>query len=209
MYFWTLVLVDLVWQRYKELKTPGQAVFSPHQQTPLHLLHHSHLQHFNIFSTFPHYRIAPTAKMKFSITIVAALLSATGMAAPANEVSMMAASPQWTIQTLNRVCDKPDATCTWNFKINTGSGAATACKYVVKSTKTTKASKANGGPATCGDFTITSGWSGQFGADKGFTTLSVVSKSKKQIIYPAYTDQQLAGGKVVKPDQAYAPASLP
>ncbi|KAJ3459162.1 hypothetical protein MRS44_015235 [Fusarium solani] len=128
--------------------------------------------------------------MKFSITIVAALLSATGMAAPANEVSMMAASPSG------------------QFNPSTA-GAATACKYVVKSTKTAKASKANGGPATCGDFTITSGWSGQFGADKGFTTLSVVSKSKKQIVYPAYTDQQLAGGKVVKPDQAYAPASLP
>lgn len=70
------------------------------------------------------------------------------------------------------------------------------------------ASKINGGPAKCGTFTITSGWSGQFGADKGFTTVSVVS-SKKQIVYPSYTDKQLAGGKVVKPDQKYSPASLP
>ncbi|KAH7129511.1 hypothetical protein B0J13DRAFT_509861 [Dactylonectria estremocensis] len=145
--------------------------------------------------------------MQFTTAFIA-LLSASGvMAAPAasNTVSMMAATPQWTIQTLNRVCDKADTTCTWNFKINTGSGAATPCKYVVKGTK---ASQANGGPAKCGTFTITSGWSGQFGADKGFTTVSVVS-SKKQIIYPSYTDKQLAGGKVVKPDQSYAPAALP
>ncbi|KAF5009917.1 hypothetical protein FDECE_3902 [Fusarium decemcellulare] len=147
--------------------------------------------------------------MKFSTTIVAALFSATGMAAPASgttEVSMMAASPQWTLQGLKRTCDKADTTCTWNFKINTGSGAATPCKYVVKAKK--GASKANGGPSKCGTFTITSGWSGQFGADKGFTTVSVVS-SQKKIIYASYTDKQLAGGKVVKPDQSYAPAALP
>ncbi|KAF4973857.1 hypothetical protein FZEAL_9175 [Fusarium zealandicum] len=146
--------------------------------------------------------------MKFTAACVA-LLSATGAvaapAAAADSVSMMAASPQWTIQTLNRVCDKADTTCTWNFKINTGSGAATPCKYVVKAKG---ASKANGGPAKCGTFTITSGWSGQFGPNNGFTTLSVVS-SKKQIVYPSYTDKQLAGGKVVKPDQKYAPAALP
>ncbi|KAF4446591.1 small secreted protein [Fusarium austroafricanum] len=150
--------------------------------------------------------------MKFTAAIIA-LVSATGAVAapsiPVDSVSMMAASPQWTIQSLSRACDKADTTCTWNFKINTGSGAATACKYVVKAKG---ASKANGGPAKCGTganvFTITSGWSGQFGADKGFTTLSVVS-SKKQIIYPSYTDKQLAGGKVVKPDQSYSPAALP
>ncbi|KAK7416169.1 hypothetical protein QQX98_005366 [Neonectria punicea] len=146
--------------------------------------------------------------MKFTAAFVALLSATSAVAAPApaNEaVSMMAATPQWTIQGLNRVCDKDDTICTWNFKINTGSGAATACKYVIKG-KT--ASHANGGPTKCGTFTVTSNWSGQFGADKGFTTMSVVS-SKKQIIYPSYTDKQLAGGKVVKPDQAYAPAALP
>ncbi|KAH7123050.1 hypothetical protein EDB81DRAFT_813493 [Dactylonectria macrodidyma] len=144
--------------------------------------------------------------MQFSTALVAILSAASGvMAAPADTVSMMAATPQWTIQSLNRVCDKADTTCTWNFKIYTGSGTATPCKYVVKGKK---ASQAKGGPSKCGTFTITSGWSGQFGADKGFTTVSVVS-SKKQIIYPSYTDKQLAGGKVVKPDQSYAPAALP
>ncbi|KAF5022720.1 hypothetical protein F66182_5268 [Fusarium sp. NRRL 66182] len=136
--------------------------------------------------------------MKFTAAFVA-LISATGaVAAPAaDSVSMMAATAQWTIQSLNRVCDKADTTCTWNFKINTGSGAATPCKYVVKAKG---ASKANGGPVKCGTFTITSGWSGQFGPSKGFTTVSVVN-NKKQIIYASYTDKQLASGKVVKPDQ--------
>ncbi|RGP70923.1 small secreted [Fusarium sporotrichioides] len=147
--------------------------------------------------------------MKFTTSLFA-LAAATGAvaapSAPLDAVSMMAATPMWTIESMQRTCDKPDTTCTWNFKINTGSGAATACKYVVKASK--NASQANGGPAKCGTFTITSGWSGQFGPDNGFTTLSVVS-SKKQIVYPSYTDKQLAGGKVVKPDQKYAPASLP
>ncbi|KAM0343791.1 hypothetical protein ACHAPU_008219 [Fusarium lateritium] len=145
--------------------------------------------------------------MKFTAALVALVSASGAVAAPAaaDSVSMMAASPMWTMQSVSRSCDKADTTCTWNFNINTGSGAATACKYVVKAKS---ASKANGGPAKCGTFTITSGWSGQFGPTSGFTTLSVVS-SKKQIIYPSYTDKQLAGGKVVKPDQKYAPAALP
>ncbi|KAH6889497.1 hypothetical protein B0T10DRAFT_606783 [Thelonectria olida] len=150
--------------------------------------------------------------MKFSAAILATLLSGSALAAPApaDSVSMMAASPQWTIQGMYRKCDTPDKTCTWNFKIYTGSGTATTCRHIVKSTSASpKASRANGGPSTCGDFTVTSGWSGQFGEGNGFTTLSVVSKSKKQIIWPAYTDKQVPFGKVVKPDQSYAPASLP
>ncbi|KAH8173687.1 hypothetical protein LIA77_07942 [Sarocladium implicatum] len=148
--------------------------------------------------------------MKFAI--VATLLSATSvLAAPAPEpateaVSMMAASPQWTIQSLKRSCNKADTECTWNFGIYPGSGKATSCKYVVKAKG---ASKANGGPSKCGDYTITSGWSGQFGAGNGFTTLSVVNDKSRQIVWPAYTDKQLAGGKVVKPDQKYSPAALP
>ena len=66
-----------------------------------------------------------------------------------------------------------------------------------------------GGPGKCGAYTVTSGWSGQFGEGNGFTTLSVVDQAKKLIVWPAYTDKQLAGGKVVKPDQAYAPTKLP
>jgi hypothetical protein len=148
--------------------------------------------------------------MKFAI--VATLLSATSvLAAPAPEpaadvVSMMAASPQWTIQSLKRNCNKANTECTWNFGIYPGSGKATSCTYVVKAKG---ASTANGGPSKCGDYTITSGWSGQFGPGNGFTTLSVVNNKSKRIVWPAYTDKQLASGKVVKPDQSYAPAALP
>ena len=61
----------------------------------------------------------------------------------------------------------------------------------------------------CGKYTISTGWSDQFGKDQGFTTLSVVNNDIKQIIWPAYTDKQLSGGKLVKPDQSYSPAKLP
>lgn len=137
------------------------------------------------------------------------LLLATLCAAPAvlaAPVSMMANSPEWTIQSMKRVCAADDSSCTWTFGIYPGSGDATACKLVVTANT---ASQANGGPASCGDYTVTSGWSGQFGPGNGFTTLSVVNNKSRQIIWPAYTDKQLAGGNVVTPDQSYAPAALP
>ncbi|KAF4981734.1 hypothetical protein FZEAL_2536 [Fusarium zealandicum] len=145
--------------------------------------------------------------MKFSAPIIA-LFSATGaMAAPAasDAVSMMAAAPQWTVKDLKRYCRADNSICNWKFGIDIGSGAVTECRYDIKGPN---ASKKNGGPSKCGDFTITSGWSNQFGDDAAFTTVSIVS-SKKQIIYASYTDKQLAGAKIVKPDQKYAPAALP
>ncbi|KAM0347690.1 hypothetical protein ACHAPU_004705 [Fusarium lateritium] len=146
--------------------------------------------------------------MKFSAAVFT-FLAATGVsAAPAAEtVNMMASSPQWTIRDAKRYCRSDDSICNWKFGIDTGSGTPVVCKYDVKGPGASK--KTAAGPGTCGDFTITSGWSGQFGADQGFTTLSVVSNSKRQIIWPAYTDKQLAGAKIVKPDQSYSPASLP
>ncbi|KAF4453651.1 small secreted protein [Fusarium austroafricanum] len=146
--------------------------------------------------------------MKFSAAVFT-LIAATGVsAAPAaDSVNMMAATPQWTIRDAKRYCRSDDSVCFWKFGVDTGNGKPTECKYEVKGPKASKARAA--GPFTCGDYTVTSGWSDQFGPNNGFTTLSVVSKSKKQIIWPAYTDKQLAGGKIVKPDQSYAPASLP
>ncbi|KAJ4254504.1 hypothetical protein NW762_010103 [Fusarium torreyae] len=144
--------------------------------------------------------------MQFSLAFVAAVLGATSVAAaPPPTVNMMAASPQWTIESLSRNCNKANTQCTWNFKIDTHKSAATPCKFVVNGSK---ASQRNGGPVKCGSYTVTSGWSGQFGPGNGFTTFSVVS-SGRQIIWPAYTDKQVASGKVVKPDQSYAPANLP
>ncbi|CAI7662463.1 unnamed protein product [Penicillium glandicola] len=141
------------------------------------------------------------------LLIATGLVASSAFAAPADTSakSMMADSPEWTLQDTKRVCNTDDTSCTWTFGIYPGSGDATACTLLVEGTT---ASRANGGPATCGGYTVTSGWSGQFGDDNGFTTLSVVDNAAREIIWPSYTDAQLAGGDVVKPDQSYAPVSL-
>ncbi|KJZ72684.1 hypothetical protein HIM_07876 [Hirsutella minnesotensis 3608] len=148
--------------------------------------------------------------MHFTQTLIAALAAASSaVAAPAEPAakSMMAPAPQWTIEKLQRVCDKGDQQCTWTFGINThvDKAPATACKLEVKGPG---ASRAKGGPARCGDYTVTSGWSGQFGEGKGFTTLSVVDNKKRLIVWPAYNDNQVKDGKPVQPDQSYAPQTI-
>lgn len=146
--------------------------------------------------------------MQFSQLLLATLMAApAALAAPAPVagVSMMATGSTWTIDNMKRTCNAADTQCTWTFGIDTGSGTATSCKMVVKATDASEAA----GAATCGIFSVTSGWSGQFGAGNGFTTLSVVDNNSRQIIWPAYTDKQLDTGKVVKPDQSYTPSNLP
>lgn len=147
--------------------------------------------------------------MQFTTLLVSALVSATGMAAPsqprAGAVSMMAEASTWTITSLSRTCNAADTSCTWTFGINNGT-ATTPCTEVVTGTP---ASQTNGGPATCGPYTVTSGWSGQFGAGNGFTTLAVVNYPAGLIVYPAYTDKQVSTGAVVTPDQSYTPQALP
>ncbi|KAI9369293.1 hypothetical protein BJX61DRAFT_520169 [Aspergillus egyptiacus] len=148
--------------------------------------------------------------MQFSLhhLLFAALACSTTLAAPTPSgpaKSMMVENTQWTIEDMKRVCDDADTECTWTFGIDTPSGS-TDCTYVVTGSP---ASQANGGPEHCGDYTITSGWSGQFGPEDGFTTLSVVHEESRQIIWPAYRDDQLEGGEVVKPDQSYTPSVLP
>lgn len=71
------------------------------------------------------------------------------------------------------------------------------------------ASEAIGGPAYCGNYTVASSWSSQFGIQTAFTTLSVINYATDLIIYPAYRDTQLEGGRVVTPDQSYIPEHLP
>jgi hypothetical protein len=142
--------------------------------------------------------------MQFSTTFLALLATASSaLAAPAPaDKSMMAAGSTWTMQNFKRVCG--GGTCSYSYSINTNDGtAATACAYKVTGSPATHASYQN---IKCGAFTIGSTWSGQFGADQGFQTLSVVKG--KQILYPAYTDAQLASGQVVKPDQSYTPQNL-
>ncbi|KAI1427511.1 surface protein 1 [Xylaria sp. FL1777] len=121
------------------------------------------------------------------------------------------ASTEWTLQSLERVCDGTDASCTWTFGINTNEAGvnATACAYTVAATSAGPASQSNGGPTTCGVFTITSGWSGQFGPDQGFTVISVVDYAKKLIAYAGYTDAMVKNGTTVTPDLSFPVQTLP
>ncbi|PHH62102.1 hypothetical protein CDD81_7595 [Ophiocordyceps australis] len=139
-----------------------------------------------------------------------ALVASTAAAAPAGQVSMMAAGQEWTIEQLQRKCDNKDSVCDWTFSVNTHEPNVkpTACKLTVKGAGSTVASRSNGGPVNCGPYTVTSGWSGHFGDGQGFTVLSVVDNKKHLIVWPGYTDKQVEGGEVVTPDQSYTPTSL-
>lgn len=181
-------------------------------QQPLHS--YTNNSRYNLLSSIS-FHTSPSSKnleavftMKFTTTaLLAAIMAASPtIAAPANSVSMMASSPQWTIESMKRVCDSGDKSCTWTFGINAGAGKTTACKYIVTGNPASR--QKTGGPGTCGAYTITSGWSGQFGDTNGFTVLSVVDNAQKYIVWPGYTDKQLAGGKVVSPNQSYAPTKL-
>ncbi|KAJ6137825.1 hypothetical protein N7471_004311 [Penicillium samsonianum] len=135
---------------------------------------------------------------------ISQLLLATGLFASSIFAAPVTSS-DWTIQDMKRVCNGENTSCTWTFGINSGSDT-TDCTYIVEAND---ASHANGGPSTCDTYTVSSGWSGQFDPTNGFSTLSVANDEAGQIIWPAYTDEQLAGGNVVKPDQSYTPTALP
>ncbi|KAI0970905.1 surface protein 1 [Xylaria arbuscula] len=143
--------------------------------------------------------------MQLSYTLIA-LFSTSALAARLSTF----ASTEWTLESLVRVCDGADDSCTWQFAIDTNETGVntTACTYTVAGTATATASQSNGGPVTCGVFTITSGWSGQFGPGQGFTVISVVDYAKKLIAYPGYTDNQVTNGTVVTPDLSFPVQTL-
>ncbi|KAJ2896075.1 hypothetical protein MKZ38_005903 [Zalerion maritima] len=151
--------------------------------------------------------------MKFlALASLLSLTSATPLAflKRAEAKSMMSSVPEWTIESMLRCCNEADTSCEWSFGINTNDGSAsTPCTMTVSASGSTPASEADGGQVACGVFTVTSGWSGQFGEGNGFTVLSVVNYAKGLIVWPGYTDVQLDGGEVVEPDQSYQPQALP
>ncbi|KAJ2997710.1 hypothetical protein NUW58_g562 [Xylaria curta] len=116
--------------------------------------------------------------MQFTTTAIAAILSASAVfAAPA-------AIPSWTVTNMKRVCNAGDTSCTWTFGINTNTGAAaTPCSFVITGSPASHSDTS--GTKACGTFSVTAGWSGQ-------------------IAWPAYTDAELAGGKVVTPNKSWA-----
>ncbi|KAI0399764.1 hypothetical protein F4802DRAFT_602646 [Xylaria palmicola] len=133
--------------------------------------------------------------MQFTTAAIAAILSAsTVFAAPA-------AIPNWTMTSLKRVCNAADTSCTWSFGINTNTGAAvTPCSFAITGSPASHSDTSS--TKTCGPFSVTAGWSGQFGP--GFTTMAVFNNDNRRIAWPAYTDAELAGGKAVTPDKSWA-----
>jgi len=141
--------------------------------------------------------------MQFTTAIVS-LLATVALASPtprAASKSMAADTTEWTFTSVKRPCNTADTLCTWSFGINDGT-TTTACAFNVTGSPADETNLDSPG-ATCGAYTITTGWSGQFGAGNGFTTLGVVNYAAKLLAYPAYTDAQLAGGATVTPDQSY------
>lgn len=144
--------------------------------------------------------------MHFQTLFIAALsaLPALSAPAPAADKSMMAATTQWTIQSFVRTCNSANTSCKYAYSIDPHTGTVTPCSYTATGNPASRASYNN---VKCGAYTISSGWSGQFGAGNGFQTLAITDG--KVIVYPAYTDKQLVNGQVVSPDQSYAPQNLP
>ncbi|KAJ3497980.1 hypothetical protein NLG97_g1483 [Lecanicillium saksenae] len=130
----------------------------------------------------------------FQTLFAVAAFASAATAAPLEE-----RTPDWIIQGMSRTCDKKDTSCTWKFAINNQETTPTHCTYVVKAANGQPASRSNGGPVTCGDYTITSGWSGQFVV--GFTTFAMYDNKRKLIAYPAYDDNEINSGKV--PDKPF------
>lgn len=149
--------------------------------------------------------------MKITKTLIATLLAASStMAAPARsvqgadilntQVDMQDSSApvaSWIIEGLHRNCPS-DSSCTWTFSINTQvvGSSPTDVSFVVNGPR------ANGDPKQFGNFIVTSGWSNQYGNDKGFTTLSTVDTTNNLIAFPSYTDAEVSNGVVVA-DRAY------
>jgi hypothetical protein len=149
-----------------------------------------------------------TVIMQFTNYLALALATAgAALAAPAAEpavaTDMMDRAASWTLQGFKRACNEANNSCTYTYKINAHAGAVPDCKYTIKGAAASKKSYDN---VKCGAYVISSNWSGQFGADKGFQTLSV--KKGNLIIYPSYTDAELKGGKIVKPNKSYAPQTF-
>jgi hypothetical protein len=114
--------------------------------------------------------------------------------------------PQWTIKSFTRTCNPADTSCVVTFAVDTGLATPTGCGYTVTGAPASRTS-VNG--INCGPYTISSGWSGVFGPNNGFTTWSVVDFGKRLIVWPAYADWELVNGVTVTPDKSYAPQNLP
>ena len=155
------------------------------------------------------------------------LLAITTGAQGARAVSMATGdSEEWKIEGLARPCSADAAECVWRFAVFRAAGAGgsrTACEHALRALPDgTPASRIRGSGATLCvgqdddhggpyNYTVTSGWSDQFGddPDKAFTTLSVIDYDSGLLVYPSYTDAQVQDGKPVEPDRSYPVHLIP
>ncbi|KAH7024895.1 uncharacterized protein B0I36DRAFT_332186 [Microdochium trichocladiopsis] len=148
--------------------------------------------------------------MRFSPVLLAGLVPfvAAAPTASAGSVSMMAENvPQWTIESMKRTCDAKDTSCVWSFGIQNNrvaGAAAIPCTFTVKA-GAKPASQTDVAGIKCAFFTVSEGWSDQFGLENAFTTLSIANFDTRLIAFPAYTAKELADGKVVSPNRSYQP----
>ncbi|KAI6374396.1 hypothetical protein MCOR25_003185 [Pyricularia grisea] len=121
----------------------------------------------------------------------------------------------WKIKNFNRKCtsggngndESKDKDCTIKFEIEQPGKSSSKCEYKID---TLRASISN---HKCNDngneYNIGAQWSDFFGADKGFTTLSVVDQKNNRIVWPAYSDTELKNGQNFSPDKTYKSQEVP
>lgn len=122
---------------------------------------------------------------------------------------MAAHERKWAMRSLRRTCNRRDTECEWFFYLDADDHHGrypTRCRFFVRGPG---ASRTNTKGNQCGRFTVSSGWSGQFGPGNGFTVLSVVDPVEKLIAWPGYTDKQLEPCKTVRPDLEFPVSHLP
>lgn len=122
--------------------------------------------------------------MYFAQTVLAALLAATstavGETACADRLTMAAGT---IFENMVRNCDYIDTQCVVEFTINSQRGSRTPVRFITSRTASAGASRSNGHAQYFGDYAVTSGWSGQFGWEHGFTTFSVVDVKNRYGVF--------------------------
>jgi len=113
--------------------------------------------------------------------------------------------PNWIFKSFTRACNDDDTFCTIIFRIDTQVEPETPCLYNVSGPQ---ASRKSTDEVACGPFLMSSSWSDQFGSDHGFTTWAVIDWNKRLIVWPSYSDMELANGVTVTPDKSFAPQNV-
>lgn len=151
-------------------------------------------------------------------TILSVLtLASTALSAPApttqptdaSITSRGAARPWWKILDYKRTCTGKrgsETSCTTTFAIDTLLDKRPfPCTVTTTGKAGAPATQASFSGVSCGPsgkYTLSSGWSGQFGAGNGFSTVSIVDNKEKVIVYAGYADSEVPfDGSAVRPDK--------